>query len=298
MRLRRVVVGVDFSAASASAARWTTHVFAPDATLTFVHALETPRRGVFGWWRRAAEATDLPKSVSEASERFREFTRKIDATAAEVRVVNRVSAERGVAERIVSAANESSAELIVVARSNVERGRPQLLGSTAEEVIRRSRLPVVVAQDPTDEPVRRIIAAVDESVRARRIITAARAQAQRLGARLTLFHVTDAARYGPVFPITLDPEEHSVVSELQRESRDRLSRILRRLRVPVDEVDLEVTTGEPIAEITRAAERVDAGLIVLGGRRSGPIERTLLGSIASGVLDTAPCPVLVVAPLE
>jgi nucleotide-binding universal stress UspA family protein len=51
--------------------------------------------------------------------------------------------------------------------------------------------------------------------------------------------------------------------------------------------------GDPVTAILNEVEAVDADLVVLGSRGLGRLEAMLTGSVASGVLDQAPCPVLV-----
>jgi len=55
-----------------------------------------------------------------------------------------------------------------------------------------------------------------------------------------------------------------------------------------------VTTGDAPAEIVRIAAEIEAGLVVLGVRRRGPIGRTVFGATAIDVLRTGSRPLLVV----
>ncbi len=62
-------------------------------------------------------------------------------------------------------------------------------------------------------------------------------------------------------------------------------------------VDTQVETivrgGTPADQIVRAADELEADLIVIGGRGKGAMEAIVLGSVAYRVLHHAPCPVLV-----
>ena len=58
----------------------------------------------------------------------------------------------------------------------------------------------------------------------------------------------------------------------------------------------EVRSGSPAQEIIRAAEDVDADLISLASGSRGLTRTILLGSTASRVQHSAPCPVLVCRP--
>lgn len=51
--------------------------------------------------------------------------------------------------------------------------------------------------------------------------------------------------------------------------------------------------GQPAEMIAQRARAMEADLIVVGSRGRGPIATTLLGSVSAGVIDRAPCPVLV-----
>ena len=59
------------------------------------------------------------------------------------------------------------------------------------------------------------------------------------------------------------------------------------------EVQTYVRAGAPADEIVRAANELEAELIVIGGRGKGAVEAILLGSVSYRVLHHAPCPVLV-----
>jgi nucleotide-binding universal stress UspA family protein len=55
-----------------------------------------------------------------------------------------------------------------------------------------------------------------------------------------------------------------------------------------------VRNGEPVEMILQTAKGCDASLVVVGSHGWGPIRRLVFGSVSTGLLHHAPCPVLVV----
>lgn len=51
--------------------------------------------------------------------------------------------------------------------------------------------------------------------------------------------------------------------------------------------------GQPADAIAARARAMEADLIVVGSRGRGPLATSILGSVSAGVIDRAPCPVLV-----
>jgi nucleotide-binding universal stress UspA family protein len=52
--------------------------------------------------------------------------------------------------------------------------------------------------------------------------------------------------------------------------------------------------GRPAEEIAGLVGELGVGLAVIGSRGFGPVKRLIMGSVSEGVVDLAPCPVLVV----
>jgi nucleotide-binding universal stress UspA family protein len=78
-----------------------------------------------------------------------------------------------------------------------------------------------------------------------------------------------------------------------RAAEEAVERVAEELREMTSNVDTIVRGGAPADQIIRAADELEADLIVVGGRGKGAVEAILLGSVAYRVLHHAPCPVLV-----
>ena len=79
----------------------------------------------------------------------------------------------------------------------------------------------------------------------------------------------------------------------RREAQAAAERVAAELQGKAPRVDTVIRSGSPADEIIRAADEIEADLIVVGGRGKSAMGAILLGSVAYRVLHHAPCPVLV-----
>jgi nucleotide-binding universal stress UspA family protein len=137
MRRHPIVCGVDFSKASANALRRAATIarkhrrglvvlFVEDPLLAAAARAARDRRG-----SRATTTTALERFVNRA-----------------LRYVRRPSISRAIAigepaDEILKAASRHSADLVVVGTRGIGRAARLLLGSTAEAVLRHTRVPVL-----------------------------------------------------------------------------------------------------------------------------------------------------------
>jgi universal stress protein A len=117
----------------------------------------------------------------------------------------------------------------------------------------------------------------------------AKAIAACYAAQITLLHVVE---YVPVEPMgeALLPTVQ-VESELVERARKRLRELAARLGL--SECQQQIETGGIKSEIIRAAQRLDADLIVLGSRERHGLA-ILLNFTEDTILHAAPCDVLAV----
>jgi len=96
--------------------------------------------------------------------------------------------------------------------------------------------------------------------------------------------------------IVLEPDLQSRMEEDAEEAaRTKLKEQVQKIREAGTEVaGVHTRVGFPDAEIVGLAERLSAGLIVMGSRGLGPLRRALMGSVSDSVVRHAHCPVLVV----
>ena len=144
-------------------------------------------------------------------------------------------------------------------------------------------------------PGSRIVCGVDGSEHARHAAITALGLADRLGARLTLLHVTPTRTLVPVdsLPMTIDPSAYRRSAELAFSESEAAFDALSP-EITAADADFEVRLGQPAVVLAEVATDCDAELIVVGSRGRGAWRSAVLGSVSSEVARRAPCPVMIV----
>jgi nucleotide-binding universal stress UspA family protein len=94
----------------------------------------------------------------------------------------------------------------------------------------------------------------------------------------------------------------NIVAELTEAEHHRVGRLLAEVAKVAKAAGVSCTTvtvdGFAVEEICHMAREYDAQLIVVGSHGWGAARRLLSGSVSTGLVHSAPCPVLVVRPRE
>ena len=140
-----------------------------------------------------------------------------------------------------------------------------------------------------------ILAPIDFSKVSERVASEAMALARGLGGSLVLLNVTT-----PPFASADDPRAaRSVVKTIAAVANTASSR-LERLRKKLGSNGVSVSsvqvTGLPVPSILHEAEAISADYIVMGSHGHNAFYDLVVGSTASGVMNRADCPVLIVPP--
>jgi nucleotide-binding universal stress UspA family protein len=92
----------------------------------------------------------------------------------------------------------------------------------------------------------------------------------------------------------------NIVAELTEAERHRVTELLASVAEAAEAEGVHCSTiavdGFAVEEICEKASEYDAQLIVVGSHGWGAARRFLSGSVSSGLVHSAPCPVLVVRP--
>jgi nucleotide-binding universal stress UspA family protein len=273
--VRKVLVATDFSDASARALDYAIALANPGAavTLVYVHLLPVPT------WAEpdAPGPTWMPAEPhirEETMERLRAFGAPAQAAGLPVKTI---LLEGLPADVILAQATALRPDLIAMGTHGRRGFDRWLMGSTAERVVRLSKVPVLVASaQPHVQPVRiRGVLCPLGFAAGSETLAFASALASHCRSALTVVHVLDGSA-GPW---------------LERRARERL--LASAGAGPASlQTEVLVRTGHPSREILRAAQERGADIIVMGVHDRLPSGRCVLGSTGDHVLREATCAVV------
>lgn len=139
----------------------------------------------------------------------------------------------------------------------------------------------------------RIVVAVDGSAASNAAVEWAAREAVMRAASVTLTHVVEPVVVSwPIAPM------QGSITEWQQENADQVIAQAQEIFITnIDEaqrptVHIDVRAGIAVSELTKAS--TDAQMVVVGSQGMGAFERAILGSVSSGLLRRAHCPVTVV----
>ncbi|MFN8643511.1 MAG: universal stress protein [Candidatus Binatia bacterium] len=267
-RLRRVLVAVDLSPHSAAVLERAAQLpLAANAAITVLHVLP----GGLG-------PALVPDTEAEA-----EAQRGLAAAA--VQLTEGVVAGIEVATalvygaafvEIIRGARQEGAELVVLGRHGRRAFADALIGSTAERVVRKGDVPVLVVNAAPRGPYRRPMVAVDLSDTSRRALALALRVIDAQAEPLTVLHSWSTAAGG-------DPAERN---------GDALGDFLGGFGDAAARWEVAVRPGDARAVILDEAVRRRVDLLVLGTHGRSGLAHALVGSVAEAVVRAATCDVL------
>lgn len=239
--------------------------------------------------RGAMEGEELDSSLDK-------FSKPLFTTArerlADVEVMERTVVDTSPARALQELAEELRPEVIVIGSAHHGPGERILLGSVGQAML--SGGPCAIAVAPLgyrerEHGLRRIGLAVDGSAQSLRALASGVALAERRSIPVRVLTVNEPHHYavgGALSP--LSPEEYSDYK--LKEAEEVLDASLREIPAGVS-AERELLEGHAAEALAKAAEDLD--LLVLGSRGYGPVKGTLLGSVSTRLINSAPCPVLV-----
>lgn len=292
MPLRSVVVSVDLTPGiDRILARLALLPLTEDVRVTLLHVVP----GGLSFQEERSAQRDAKRALSSEAQHLRASLPGKAAIETSVKVGS-------AAKEIAACGLAVRAELIVMGRGSGRAVRDALLGSTAERVLRQSKLPVLVVRLPARAPYRRPALALDFDAAAR---AAVRLLVRVLPAprpRVTVVHAFHAPYQNLSYPSLPEDYARERKALLQRESTQKLAALITRslgdesASTPSLEWRPYVRYGFAQPVIEKAVEGEDTDLLVLGTQGHTGLAHVFLGTVAGDVLREVRCDVLVVPP--
>jgi len=189
-------------------------------------------------------------------------------------------------DAILTHATETQPQLIVMGTTSKNGLEKLVLGSTAEQIFRRSTIPVLTVgpraklPEPGSFRFRTIVYAASHTDESRKAATFAYAFAQDSGAHVYVCHVL--------------PEHEADTPSQKEEALQTLQRLVPPGISDWCTPECVVESGKASEAILDLANRVEADLIVLGPRENSFALKYLESGITTQVLAASTCPVMTV----
>ena len=269
------------------------------ATLHIIHVVDEMRFTAVGLY-------GFGGFVSDGVEVAKEFARTDLAEVIRVAIANDVPTEPHLAlgtpgSKICTMAEELGCSLIIVGTHGRSGFSKLFFGSTCEQVLRLSRVPVLTVRQHEDlkpdkvpvVPPKRILCPCDLTDLSRQALPLAASACKDFGASLILMHVVDTRVEYPMFAPTA---AHPHVEELRRSAQKQMKSMAESLEDLSP--DVAVITGVPHHEIIETARFGNIDLLVMATHGRSGLAHALLGSTTEKVVRSVPCPVLTMRPRE
>lgn len=274
---RRVLIGYDGSDGAKDAVALAKVLCGPGANVLLVNVLP---------------AGPLPVAYQllgyEEAPAWKGFFREAEDALAGIEVAHRTYLGGSPAEVLNDIAETEEIDLVVVGSPHRGAVGRVVLGSVAEALLHGASVAVVAAPrgyaDRPHDGFARVLIGYDGGAEAAEALKRAEALAVRDDRELHVLTVSTLATAAPgAFGGTVPPS-----------LPDASEVVTKGLGLVGDEVDVHgrALHGNPVRELTEWCGPED--LLVVGSRSYGPVARTLLGSVSSALIHTAPCPVLVI----
>lgn len=175
-----------------------------------------------------------------------------------------------------------------------------LAGSVSRRIAERAACAVLVVREAPSSAVRRFVVAFDGCPNAERALDFLSTLEPVRGSRLVLVNVVEPLTFptsGARFPASMRARLRAEVATINEDSHRKGLAIATagaaRLERAGWKVQIDVRAGAPLASLLKAFGEHGGQVLVLGARATSGLDRALIGSVASGALNSAPVVLLV-----
>jgi nucleotide-binding universal stress UspA family protein len=285
--MRTVLVGSDLSPDSDRALTIAARLsFLSGARVHVYHCLQPP---YIPPWDRLPTEEERAEWLSSAELDLEWQVRRVfeDSDA----VVSRQVEMGGPVERINSASVAEAADLLVLGPHRPRGALDDLLGTTADRLVRTAEVPILVANGDLSPPLTRVLVLTDFSEASEICLTVTRrwlaSLVQRNASPCTIDYLHVSAFAPPsARPIAGRQKLEEMIERSEKQAPVQGVRVIPRI----------ISAPMPEDGIHSVAAESHPQLIALGTHGHNSLVRALIGSVTSKVLRTMPRPILLVPP--
>ena len=189
-------------------------------------------------------------------------------------------------ERIVDAAEAEVSELIVIGVRGCNPAEKLLMGSMTARVIGYSHIDILVVPSDKGIGLDSVLVAVDGSESCKRAVKQAFLLQKSYGSKIAVISVASV----PDHLYGVDP---AMAQKMIETARKNLADVAQKADSDGIKAEMLLREGDPAKIITEVAEKIHAGMILVGSHGRTQLRRLLMGSVTERVIGHAPCPILV-----
>ncbi|MDH4317472.1 MAG: universal stress protein [Desulfobulbaceae bacterium] len=144
--------------------------------------------------------------------------------------------------------------------------------------------------------IKKIMVPVDFSTHTEKLVEYALTLAEAFSADVELVHVVES--FIGYDMLLVHPSFEQITLDLQEKAKEKMNKLVSEQVVFNGKVTGKVVVGDVVDEILEYADTCDADLMVVGTHGTKGLEKVLMGSVAARISKKAPCPVLIVNPIQ
>lgn len=246
------------------------------------------------------ETADADRSAdlrSALEKRFSHIDGETPEVFSELKIRFEILRDLAAGPGLLTYADENDIDLIIVGTHGRRGFQRMLMGSVAEEVVRRAPCPVLTVRNQLDDVLelrkRRVVAPVDFSEHSLLAVRHAKGMARTTDSDLLLVHVLEENLH-PSFYNTGVFSQYDAMPDIEERVIKELKEFNERAGGPDVDVDFLVKRGHAVREITRTAREHAPSIIVMATHGLTGLDHFLMGSVTERVVRQSEGPVLTI----
>lgn len=286
-KLKRILVGIDVFEKSNNVLKRAFMLAKENkAQLFVVHAVQIP-------WLAMPNYFNTGEISIDKSGIKKKIEKKIKRLNTDGKITYSVSVKEGDADDVILyAAKSHKADMIIIGAHSKSKGRKRLLGTTAQQVAHQSNLPVLIVKKSVKGSYQNILAPTDFEIQSKQSVLFAKNIFPK--AKISAIHAFETIYIeGPYTVVGYDYSHYNKVAKVcaKKNMKDFIK-------------DVSAEKGKVIdgkldnkKVILQYIKNDSCDLVVIGSQGTAGL-KALLGSVASYILNTSPCDVLVYVPKD